>query len=149
MAQVDEGNNVTFVHCLFEDMNPQVARLLEKVRRDATVVSVLLFGSHARGDETPHSDIDLCLVLSPGRETSMEQTAVRMAYLEDNSGRLRIHVFQQLPLYVRRRVLKEGVVLLCKDWDALYAIACRTAQAFDDFKQIYRTYLDQVARVGS
>ena len=72
-----------------------------------------------------------------------------MAYLEGGSGRLRIHVFQQLPLYVRGRVLKEGVVLLCKDWDALYGIACRTAQAFDDFKPIYRAYLDQVAHVGS
>ena len=130
-------------------MNSQVARLVDKVKEDEAVVSVLLFGSHARGDETPKSDIDLCLVLPPGRETRTEQTAVRMAYLEESSGRLRIHVFQQLPLYVRRRVLKEGVVLLCKDWDALYGIACRTAQAFDDFKPIYRAYLDQVAHAGS
>lgn len=79
----------------------------------------------------------------------MDQTAVRMAYLEDNSGRLRIHVFQQLPVYIRRRVLKEGLVLLCKDWDAMYAIACRTAQAFEDFKRVYRAYLDQVAHAGS
>jgi len=130
-------------------MNPDVARLVDKVKVDETVLSVLLFGSHARGDDTPTSDIDLCLVLRPGRENRADQTAARMAYLEDGSGRLRIHVFQQLPLYIRRRVLKEGVVLLCKDWDALYGIAFRTAQAFDDFKPIYRAYLDQVAHVGS
>lgn len=130
-------------------MNPDVARLVDKVKVDDMVLSVLLFGSHARGDDTPTSDIDLCLVLRPGRENRTDQTAARMAYLEDSSGRLRIHVFQQLPLYVRRRVLKEGVVLLCKDWDALYGIACRTAQAFDDFKPIYRAYLNQVAHVGS
>ncbi len=130
-------------------MNPQVVRLLDKVKEDEAVLSVLLFGSHARGDERSKSDIDLCLVLPPGREARTDQTSVRMAYLEDGSGRLRVHVFQQLPLYVRHRVLKEGVVLLCKDSDALYGIAYRTAQAFEDFKPIYRSYLNQVAHVGS
>jgi hypothetical protein len=45
--------------------------------------------------------------------------------------------------------LKEGAVLLCKDLDALYVIAYRTAQAFEDFKPIYRDYLNQVAHAGS
>jgi hypothetical protein len=71
---------------------------------------------------------------------------VRMRYLKDADLDLRI--FQQLPLYVRRRVLKEGVVLVCRDFDALYAMAYRTAQAFEDFKRIYRQYLEQVAHVG-
>lgn len=130
-------------------MNPSIARLVDKVKEDGAVLAVLLFGSHARGEETPKSDIDLCLVLPPGRETRTDQTALRMAYLEESGGRVRIHVFQQLPLYVRRRVLKEGVVLFCKDWDPLYAIAYRTAQALEDFKPIYRSYLDQVAHAGS
>jgi hypothetical protein len=34
--------------------------------------------------------------------------------------------------------------LIDKDWDALYRIAYRTAQALEDFKPIYRSYLDQV-----
>lgn len=130
-------------------MDPLVTRLADKVKADETVLSVLLFGSHVRAEETPKSDIDLCLFLPPGRETRTDQTAVRMAYLEESGGRVRIHLFQQLPLYVRRRVLKEGVVLFCKDWDALYGIAYRTAQALEDFKPIYRSYLDQVARAGS
>ncbi len=130
-------------------MNPQVTRLIDKVKEDEAVLSVLLYGSHARGAGTPKSDIDLCLVLPLSKETRTDQTAVRMAYLEDSSGRLRIHVFQQLPLYIRRRVLKEGVVLFCKDWDALYRIAYRSAQALEDFKPIYRSYLEQVAHAGS
>jgi predicted nucleotidyltransferase len=130
-------------------MNPLITRLVDKVREDGAVLAVVLFGSQARGEETSRSDIDLCLVLPPGRDTKADQTAARMRYLEDAAGRLRIHVFQQLPLYVRRRVLKEGVVLFCKDWDVLYGIAHRTAQAFEDFKPVYQTYLDQVAHAGS
>jgi uncharacterized protein len=124
-------------------------RVLERAKGDEEVLAVLLFGSHSRGDETSGSDIDLCLVLFPGREDRADQLSVRMAYLEECSGRLSIHVFQQLPLYVRNRVLREGQVLVCKDWDTLYCIACRTARAFEDFKPIYRSYLDQVAHAGS
>jgi hypothetical protein len=32
--------------------------------------------------------------------------------------------------------------------DGLYAVACRTARAYEDFKPIYRQCLAQVARVG-
>jgi hypothetical protein len=53
--------------------------------------------------------------------------------------------FQQLPLYVRRRVLKEGIVLLVKDEDELYELAFRTAKEFEDFKHIYRNYLEAIA----
>jgi hypothetical protein len=56
-----------------------------------------------------------------------------------------IKVFQQLPLYVRRRVLKEGIVLFVKDEDELYELAFRTAKEFEDFKHIYRNYLEAIA----
>jgi hypothetical protein len=51
-------------------------------------------------------------------------------------------VFQQLPLHIRSRVLKEGVVL----FTALYALAARSARAFEHFRHIQRRYLDEVAR---
>lgn len=130
-------------------MDPSVERLIEKVKLDEAVLAVMLFGSRARGEEMPTSDIDLCLVLPPGRGTTAEQTSVRMTYLEESSERLGIRIFQELPLYIRRRVLREGKVLFCRDLDALYGIACRTAQAFEDFKPIYRQYLEQVAHAGS
>ena len=55
-------------------------------------------------------------------------------------------VFQQLPLYMRSRVLREGRVLFTGDEDALYRVAVRTAKAFEGFRHIHRAYLDEVAR---
>lgn len=57
-----------------------------------------------------------------------------------------VQVFQALPLFIRRRVLKEGRVLLVKYESRLYEVACRTAQAFEDFRPAYEDYLAQVAR---
>ncbi|MEW6248877.1 MAG: nucleotidyltransferase domain-containing protein [Nitrospirota bacterium] len=128
-------------------MTPRLTRFLEEVRQDEAVLAVILFGSRARGEHTPASDTDLCLVLPFGKDAAGDQVTIRMRYLKDADLDLRI--FQQLPLYVRRRVLKEGVVLFCRDLDALYAMAYRTAQAFEDFKLIYRQYLEQVAHAGS
>jgi predicted nucleotidyltransferase len=36
------------------------------------VLAVLLFGSHARGEEGATSDLDICLVLQPGRYCDLE-----------------------------------------------------------------------------
>lgn len=127
-------------------MNSAVERLIEQVRTNDAVLAVLLFGSRARGEQTPESDVDLCLVLHPEKDTPVTRMNVRLEFLP--SERLDIRIFQQLPLYVRRRVLKEGQVLYCRDLDSLYALAYRTAQAFEDFKPRYCHYLEQIADVG-
>ncbi len=115
-------------------------------RQDADVLAVILFGSVGRHEESPLSDIDVCLVLTPqtkpcGRTTLSHK---RLEYL--NHFDLDVHVFQQLPVYIRRRVLKEGQVVFVRDENLLYEVAFRTAQHFEDFKHIYNGYLEQVAR---
>ncbi len=114
--------------------------ILAKVREDDEVVAVLLFGSRARGDAGVGSDVDLCLVLRPGGYTSAYLFSKKLSYLVE--GTADIHIFSQLPLYIRRRVLKEGRVLFCRDEDLLYDIAYRTAQEFEDFRHMYREYLE-------
>ena len=128
-------------------MNPRVKRFLEEVQQDHAVLAVILFGSRARDEHTSTSDTDLCLVLPFGKEAADDPMTVRMRYLKHDD--LDIRIFQQLPLYIRRRVLKEGVVLFCRDLDALYSMAYRTARAFEDFKPTYQQYLERVAHVGS
>ena len=122
----------------------KAARLVDATKPDRDVLAVLLFGSHARGEEGATSDLDICLVLQPGRYSDLELSQKRVEYLQ--SFDLDIQVFQQLPLYIRRRVFKEGVVLFCRDEEALYEMAFQTAQQFEDFRHIYEDYLEAVAR---
>lgn len=126
----------------------QLEELVAAARQDPDVLAVLLFGSTAREQEGPLSDVDICLVLVPGKGRLDQATLTlkRLEYLRRFD--LDVQVFQQLPLYIRRRVLREGEVVLAKDADRLYDIAFRTAQAFEDFKHIYDDYLEQVARAG-
>jgi predicted nucleotidyltransferase len=124
----------------------EVDGILTKAKKDADVVAVFLFGSRARGESVPGSDTDVCLVLRPGNYGPMVLHQKRLSYLKE--GNADVHVFSQLPLYIRRRVLKEGKILLCQDDDLLYEIAFRTAQAFEDFRHLYYGYLEELAHVG-
>jgi predicted nucleotidyltransferase len=40
----------------------QVGKLLKRASADPDVLAVILFGSHARGEAMPSSDVDVCLV---------------------------------------------------------------------------------------
>lgn len=120
--------------------------ILIEAKRDPDVAAVLLFGSRARGESVPGSDTDVCLVLRPGNYGPMTLHRKRLSYLKEGGADVRI--FSQLPLYIRRRVLKEGKILLCRDDDLLYEIAFRTAQAFEDFRHLYYGYLEELAHVG-
>ena len=124
--------------------HPVLARLVARAKSDPEVLAVLLFGSRARGDPSPESDFDVCLVLGSEPGSDLAPAHKRLEYLGEAD--LDIIVFQQLPLHIRSRILKEGTVLFVRDEDALYALAARTARAFDGFRHIYRQYLDQVAR---
>ena len=122
-------------------------RLLKRAERDSDILAVILFGSKARGEATLTSDLDVCLVLLNRRYDPLYLSGKKLDYLK--IGGLDIHVYQQLPIYIRTRVIKEGQVLFVKDEESLYEIAFRTAQAFEDFKHRYYSYLEQVTHAGS
>jgi predicted nucleotidyltransferase len=124
-------------------------RLLARVQQDEEVLAVFLFGSVVREEQTHFSDVDLCLVLEP-KPLPFEPAVLshkRLDYLKD--FHFDIQIFQQLPIYIRRRVLKEGRLLFARDEARLYELAFRTAQAFEDFRPIYLSYLQEIERVGS
>jgi hypothetical protein len=126
----------------------ELDRLLGMVKQDGEVLAVIIFGSAARDEQAPFSDVDICLVMMPPPKPSglAGLSYKRLEYMKDNSFDLRI--FQQLPLYIRVRVLREGRILFVRDENQLYELAFRTAQAFEDFKHIYYGYLEEVALAG-
>lgn len=129
------------------NQQPQIERLLRRAAGDADVLAVMLYGSVARGDASAESDVDVCLVLTAERRTAARLSAKRLEYLQEVD--LDVQVFQQLPLYIRQRVLKDGRVFFVRDEDRLYDVAFRTIQQFEDFRPRYQAYLDEVSRARS
>ena len=119
-------------------------RLLRLAAADLELLAVVLFGSVARGEATAGSDVDVCLVLEGAVRSRTRGAKKRLDYLGEVD--LDLQVFQDLPLYIRPRVLAEGRVLFCRDEDRLYDVAFATIRAFERFKRTYRAYLDEVER---
>jgi len=123
----------------------EIKKLLKAVESDPDVNAVILFGSTAREEDKSNSDMDICLVLKKGRYDNKQLSYKKLEYLK--LFPFDIQVFQQLPLYIRVRVLKDGSVIFCRDEDEVYNIAFRTVEEFSDFEYIYRSYLKEVANV--
>ncbi len=120
----------------------QLDTVLRMAKDDMDILAVILFGSEARGEVTAGSDTDVCIVLDH-RFNPSAFSAKRLQYL--SVADLDIVIFQQLPIYIRHRVIKEGKVLFCRDVDMLYTITLRNARDFEDFRHIYMEYLGEVA----
>jgi predicted nucleotidyltransferase len=76
------------------------------------LLGVLLYGSRARGEESPGSDIDLCIVLP---QTSGRAALWREFVSHLRDPRYEVRIFEMLPLHIKIAVIEEGVVLHSRD----------------------------------
>ena len=120
-------------------------KLIKTVQQDSQVLAIFLFGSKARDDSYKESDMDICLLMKPASYTPLELSQKKLEYLKLFD--MDIQVFQQLPLYIRMRIIKDGKNLFCANEEQLYQIVFRTIREFGDFEHIYRDYLKEVGCV--
>ena len=97
-----------------------VDKILAKAKDDPQIVAVFLFGSRARGESAAGSDVDVCLMLKPGKHAASTLSLKRLSYLKQSDAD--VYIFSQLPLYIRHRVLKDGKVLLFYAWMRTYSM---------------------------
>ena len=116
--------------------------VINKAKKDRDVLAVAIFGSYARKEN--HRDIDICLFLQ-SKASNLETSKKKLEYIKIAKNKFDIQIFQQLPLYIRHRILKEGKIVLCKDEDKLYDIAIHFAKEYEDFRPLYKSYMEAVA----
>jgi predicted nucleotidyltransferase len=101
-----------------------LAMCLEAIGRVAQVRAVYLFGSHARGDAHPASDVDLCIV-ADGAERQLETAARFREAIWDVWPRPAFTLIPITPARLAEKqstrdhffatILKEGVLLAAQD----------------------------------
>jgi len=107
--------------------------LLDEVCTKDSVIAIILFGSVARGEARPISDIDLCIVT--GRNIPEPEQIDLISY---GSEKIDVSLFWDLPLTIRFRVVKEGVTLFCRDPLALHRIRAATVREYLDTAPLIR-----------
>jgi predicted nucleotidyltransferase len=112
--------------------------LVEMARNDDDVLAIVMFGSRARGE--PFRDTDICLVTRDGVGGKK-----RLKYLSVFPSTFDIHVFDELPLYIKKRVMKEGKFLLNKEFHLVFQKYYETIKDLRLFEPHFDTYLGMVA----
>jgi predicted nucleotidyltransferase len=105
---------------------------------------IILYGSAAEGRIRKSSDIDLCIDLDA--ETDFDRSKFRLTVLSELPDYFDVQIFSQLPLYVKKEVLR-GKVIFCRDEEYLYNTAMLTIREFDDFKYRFYDYIGERALV--
>lgn len=123
-----------------------INELVKIAKLDKEILALILFGSITRQENLKDSDVDICIILKSQEYSTKYLSYKKLKYLKEFN--LDIQIFQQLPIYIKKRVMKEGKILFCKDEDEMYKIAFKTMEEFTDFEHIYRDYLKEVAHAG-
>ena len=110
---------------------------LRKIKKNKKVKFVFLFGSHAYGKPAKDSDIDVAIYYDASKR---ERFKALLKLLAEFPG-LDLHIFQDLPLYIRKEVLK-GKLLFYRNRSFVYDIAYETIRKWEDFKKYYYDYID-------
>ena len=122
-------------------MDKTIQNIIKQTRKDKAVIAVAFFGSYARAE--PHRDIDVCIFLKPAEYTPEFLSSKKFEYTQEDE-KYDVQLFQQLPLYIQKRILKEAKIVDCKNEDLLYDLYFLTLRDFGHYEHIYEGYLEAV-----
>lgn len=114
-----------------------IKQILEKAKKDKQVVAVALFGSSLDGRGR---DIDICLFLDK-KYSNSDMSKKKISYF--SSKKIDVQIFQQLPLYIRMRILKKHRLLLVKSQRKLYSLAVENIKEYGSYKKMYEYFLEE------
>lgn len=105
---------------------------VEQLKTLPSVLGVVLFGSYARGESTPISDIDLCVI--DDLKVSSQERAKALDYC---SSLVSVSLFSELPLYVQFEVLSDGVVLWLRNEESFLELKERVVLEYMDTRYLW------------
>lgn len=112
-----------------------IKKIVQELKKEKFVEGIILFGSYAKGKETPLSDIDLCVIDNP----KFPEKERKKAYLYGND-KVQISLFSELPLYIKFEVLKYGKVLFARNPCMLKEIKEKTVSDYLEHKWLWEQY---------
>lgn len=84
----------------------EVLKIIEISKSNPNVITLVLFGSYAKGTQKSNSDIDLCIIR---KKDSMPHD---FEELDFQSKKIDIVFYDKLPDYIKFRIYSEGEILV-------------------------------------
>lgn len=80
------------------------------------VLGILLYGSHAQGENTLRSDVDICIVVGDKKKL----TEILRETLRKVDKNYDIKLFEELPLHIKISIIENNRIIYAKNKPELY-----------------------------
>lgn len=117
-----------------------VQRVLAEVQQHPKVVAIFLFGSWARGEQMPISDVDIAVLLD--NPDKRDEADIGSMY----SPTIDLVLFHRLPVRIQFQVLKEGQPLFVRDEEKLIETTFQVMRQYHEMEWMYRRYYEEILR---
>lgn len=120
------------------ESHPRILKVIETIKSHPDVIAIYLFGSHAKGEATPMSDIDIAVIMdNPTPESEADIGSL-------SSPEIDVVLFHRLPLHIKHEVFKHGKELFIRSEEKLLEIKLRVMREYLDTARMYRRILSEV-----
>ena len=110
----------------------QIKNDFMNVLKNRKILGIMLFGSQVSEMQTNRSDIDVCVVAP--EEDPHELFSLILERIDTSSKRYDVKFFENLPLYIKIRVIERGVVVYSPNELDLYEYFYRFRKLWADQK---------------
>ncbi|RLI81768.1 nucleotidyltransferase domain-containing protein [Archaeoglobales archaeon] len=116
----------------------KISKIIEIIKSHPNVIAIYLFGSHAKGEATPLSDIDIAVIL----ENPVSESEADIGSL--SSPEIDVVLFHRLPLHIRYEVFKYGKEIFVRDEEKLLEVKLKVMREYLDTVRMYRIISSEV-----
>ncbi len=114
----------------------KIKQTLFKLDKKKRIKFIILFGSVAEGRQTPLSDIDIAVYYEGNKD---ERFKFRVTASGNLSDKVDLHIFQDLPLTVRKEVIA-GKIIFYQDYQFLFNEVLKVIKEFEFFEKYLNEY---------
>jgi predicted nucleotidyltransferase len=118
-------------------------------RNEPDMIAAYLFGSAARGEARPQSDVDIAVLLAGTPPKTLDHPSIRLAgELEHRLGSpVQVVVLNEAPVDLIHRVLRDGQLIIDRDRSRRIRFEVRARNEYFDLLPFLRRYRRQAAAV--
>ena len=120
-------------------------KIVKELDKDNKVIFISIYGSSLTEKYNALSDIDVAVYYNG---TKKERFKFRIQLFGKLSDKFDVHIFQDVPLYIRSEIIKTGEIIYTSDFTETSFIYSRVAREFSSFEK-YLNHYYSVLRTGA
>lgn len=120
------------------ELGQNIVKIIESIKNHPDVIAIYLFGSYAKGEQSPMSDVDIAVILgNPNPENEAEVGSLI-------SPEIDVVLFHRLPLHIKFEIFRYGKELFVRDEGKLVEIKLKVMREYLDTYRMYKRISSEV-----